>query len=239
VRVYAIVQTISRFAGVVLDPQDSSGGVRLDWADINALSEGRLPREAPVLYDLPIGSYRVPEGTQCVFGSLDPRLRIQGRQALFPDVGLGQVQDCRKLVRINVDGSEPVWTPCRHFASAVKHFLHHANGDEGAHVDVLARSLIEFELYGEAEAFCLRLAEQHDDDVYPYVMLCEVYRRSGRLEQCIETCRRGLDLDPRQRALYIAQAVAHAQLEDMTAARDVARRGLQAFPDEISLQRFL
>lgn len=237
-KVYGLLQGIQRFAGILLDP-DGPASVRLDWPEVNALSEGRLPAEAPVLCALPLAAYRPPEGAQCVFGPLPEAARAaQGRCVLFPEAGSPSPQDYRRLVRLDLGSEGAAWTPCRHLAAALRSFSQRGGG-EAAHLEALGRCLLEFELFGEAEAFCMRLLEGGEQKAYARALLAVAFRRTGRLAQCIETCQRGIRENPQEKSFYLNQALAHAQLEEMSAAREVAKEGLRLFPGEEALQRFL
>ncbi|HVE14400.1 MAG TPA: hypothetical protein VNI01_13455, partial [Elusimicrobiota bacterium] len=127
-KVYALLQGIPRFAGIVLDP-DGHGGARVDWAEVNALSEGRMPPEAPVRRGLPLSSYKPPPDTRCVWGPLPAGADGEGgRCVLFPQAGTPASQDYRRLVRLDLDDGGPAWTPCRHFIAALRGFWKKSGG---------------------------------------------------------------------------------------------------------------
>ncbi|MFH1723119.1 MAG: hypothetical protein ABII00_00710 [Elusimicrobiota bacterium] len=238
-QVYEVLQGIPCFAGVWLDPGAQSR-VRLDWAEVNALSERRLPADIPVLYTLPVDGYRLPEGTRCRIGHLDERVfGFQGRQVIFPEAGDLELQDFRKLVQVDLDEDETAWAPCRHFVAFLRRVV--AGGKAGArrHEHALVQSLIAFEMYGEAEAFCSRLAGEDGRASYALAQLSLIFRRSGRLESCIEVCRNGLREHPAEPMLYRNLVLSHAQMENLEEAREVARRGLRWFPDDATLIRFV
>ena len=153
-QVYSLLQGVTCFAGIYLNPE-GEGGVRVEWPEVNALSEGRIPAEIPVLRELPIDECVLPEGVQCRVGRLDRRVfGFDGKQVIFPSAGRLELQDFRSLVRLNLNDDDLAWAPCRHFAAVLRGALDAAHPPEPEREELLMSSLIQFEMYGEAEAAC-------------------------------------------------------------------------------------
>lgn len=237
-QLFGLLQSIPCFAGIYLHG-DEGGRVRIDWPEVQSLSEKRVPADAPVLYALPVESYTLPEGTKCLWGDLDGFAdRLSGKQVIFPQAEKPDLQDFRRLVRLNLEGEDPVWTPCRHFVSAARRFMEDRPEDAALHLDVLVRSLVRFEMFGEAEGVCRGLVDGRHA-AFAMTTLSQVLKRIGRLEDCIEVCREGLGRFPEERLFYVNQALAHAQMEDLELARNVAKKGAELFPADPALRRFL
>lgn len=235
----ALIEEIPCLAGAWLDGGPPAG-VRLERPELRALAEGRAPPEAPVLYSLPTDALRLPEGLRCLLGREARSVPgVPGRPVLFPEAGEPSPEDFRRLVQIDVDDpSGPAWTPCRHLAAALAALA----GGAGEEFDeALLRSLTAFEMYGEAEALCLRFADAPElgRRASAWATLAEVLLRVGRLDACIEACRRGAAEGRDRREFYLHQAQALAQKEELQAAREVARRGAERFPRDEAIRRFL
>jgi hypothetical protein len=206
---------------------------------MDALSAGRLPEEAPVLYELPVEGYRIPGGTECRREELDGELSLPGgRLLLFPEAGRPGRHEFRRLVRLRPDGAEPGWTPCRHFTAALRSFARRRE-DEPEHEAMLLAALSHFGMAGEAEAACRQAMAHRKQRPLAFSVLSKVLLRYGRLEECVDVCREGVAECPEERSLYLHRTLAHAQLEDLDAARGVACDALRRFPDCKELERFL
>lgn len=242
-RVFGLVESIDCFAGIRLDPGMDSG-VSILWSEANALSEGRVPPEAPFRFELPVPELRLPKSAKVAISPMDKELTgNEGQQAIFPDIGEPELEDLRALVALKIgpeheDGDEVAWAPCRHFALALKGWLENERSG-GQYGEALIRSLMGFEMYGEAEALCGWLGEQEGNEAFAWVFLTAIYGRTGRLESCAELCEKGMDKYKKERAFYLNQARAYAQLDDRDAAQKSARRGLAQFPGDAALARFL
>ncbi|MBI4424858.1 MAG: hypothetical protein HY554_14090, partial [Elusimicrobia bacterium] len=59
------------------------------------------------------------------------------------------------------------------------------------------------------------------------------------LDSCAKLCEKGIWKYGKERAFYLNQARAYAQLDDRVAAQESARRGLAQFPGDSALLRFL
>ncbi|MBI4348662.1 MAG: hypothetical protein HY553_17620 [Elusimicrobia bacterium] len=243
-RVYDLLESIDCFAGIRLDPC-GDGGVSVLWPEVNALSEGRVPPEAPFRFELPLEELHLPRDAKIALAPMDPQLTgNDGQQAFFPEVGEPEPEELRSLVALRVgpesaEQDDVAWAPCRHFALALKSWLESEKGKAGKYADALVRSLIAFEMYGEAEALCLWLSEQDGNEAFAWIFLSAVYGRTGRLDSCAKLCERGMHKYKKERAFYLNQARAYAQLDDRMAAQESARRGLAHFPGDAALLRFL
>lgn len=243
-RAYGLLESIDCFAGMRLDPGPDSG-VSVLWPEVNALSEGRVPPEAPFRFELPVPELHLPKSAKVAISPMDRELTgNKGQQAVFPEIGEPEPEELRALVALRIgpetdDEDEIAWTPCRHFALALKRWLEAERSGSGKYAEALIRSLIGFEMYGEAEALCGWLSEQDGNEAFAWVHLTAIYGRTGRLESCAKLCEKGMGKYRKERAFYLNQARAYAQLDDRLAARESARRGLAHFPGDAALSRFL
>ncbi len=238
-KVYSLLQTVDRFAGILLEPRGGPG-LAVGWPEVNALSEGRLPGEAPFLYDLPRAEFRLPSEAKVRVAEMDEELTgLGGRQALFSDVEC-RPEDFRSLVGLRLElgpgPAETVWTPCRHFAAALSGWTKRRPTADSMHF--LLRCLSAFEMYGDAEALCERLADQ-GEEVFAWLELSSIYQRTGRPDCCAQLCEKGISKYSKEKGFYLLQARAYAQLDDRAAAQQSARRGLKQFPGDAALLRFL
>ncbi len=235
--VYRLLAAIPRIAGVRLDPpgKEVAG---LEWGELQALAQGEIPEEGPHLYEFPDGPYRMPDGLRGRFGKLEAsRVGFDGRQVVFPDDAPLALEDFRRWVRLTLDDGEDAWTPCRHFAALLRRL---AERDRCPELEAeLISSLIEFEMYGDAEAVCARLVVEPGRAGFALGHLARVYRRSGRIEGCLRICEEGLQDFPEEAALYHNLVLGRAELEDLKGARKAARGGLEHFPDDEMLRRFV
>jgi len=166
---------------------------------------------------------------------------MTGSQVLFKDGGPIKSEDFRKLVclRLGEGRDDVAWTPCRHFTGVLRKWLKKDPSTWGILVDVLLRSEMAFEMYGEAEALCEWLQAQDTNEAYAWVFLSAIYGRTGRLQSCAELCEKGIWKYSKERAFYLNQARAFAQLDDRAGAQEAARRGLALFPEDQALGRFI
>ncbi|MBI5596548.1 MAG: tetratricopeptide repeat protein [Elusimicrobia bacterium] len=232
---FGAILEVPRFAGVKVDPSARSSA-RLERAEVALLAAGAVPSEAPVLHAL--GGVRVslPDGIPCRFGEADPSFGPPGRRALFPAAPGLTLQDFRSLVELDLSGTT-AWVPCRNFAAA----LASAPCEKGRRSEVdetLVEALIAFGMLGEAEALCARAAPEAGREGWAAGHLGRVLRRAGRLDECIAHCRASIPLYPDESRLHRSLTLALAELEDLEAARDAARAGLERFPEDTALKRF-
>ncbi|TBR17287.1 tetratricopeptide repeat protein [bacterium] len=226
---------VPRFGGVRLDPE-RGGAARLERHDVAVLADGMLPGEAPELHSLDAAPMRLPEGIPCRFGEADPSYGPSGRRAVFPTVPGLTLHDFRCLVELNL-GGQAAWVPCRNFASALRKALEAAEETEALE-EQLVEALVGFGMYGEAESLLLALLEGAGRRHWALGHLGRVLRRAGRLKDCVAHCEAALDEAPDESRLYRSLTLAHAELEELEAARDAARRGIRRFPDDATLRRF-
>lgn len=233
--VYALLAAIPRLAGVRLDPPGEDGP-GLEWDELHALAQGRVPPDGPRLYELPDGPYRMPDGLRGRFGHVAPeRVGFDGRQVVFPDEAPLALEDFRRWVRLTLDDGQQAWTPCRHFAALLRR---QADRDRDFSLEtVLLAALVEFEMYGDAEALCARLVVEPGRAGFALGELAGIYRRSGRLESALRVCREALCDHPGEASLHRNLALALAELEDLPGAREAARSGLARFPTDAVLRR--
>ena len=233
---FGAILEVPRFSGVKVDPNARSSA-RLERAEVSALAAGTIPPEAPALHSL--GGVRVslPDGIPCRFGEADPSFGPPGRRALFPAAPGLALQDFRSLVELDLSGTV-AWVPCRNFAAA----LASAPCEKGRRSEVdetLMEALVSFGMLGEAEALCERLGAEAERSAWAAGHLGRILRRSGRLNDCIAHCRACIPRYPDESRLHRALTLALAELEELEAARDAARAGLERFPDDAALKRFV
>lgn len=227
---------VPRFGGVRLDPE-RGGAARLERHDVSVLADGMLPSEAPALHSLDPQALVLPEGIPCRFGEADPSYGPSGRRAVFPTMPGLTLHDFRCLVELSL-GGQPAWVPCRNFASALRKALETAP-DSTTLEESLVDALVGFGMFGEAEALLVVLLEGTDRRHWALGHLGRVLRRAGRLKECVAHCEAALDEAPDESRLYRSLTLAHAELEDLDAAREAARRGISLFPDDTTLRRFI
>lgn len=227
---------VPRFGGVRLDPE-RGGAARLERRDVSVLADGLLPSEAPALHAIEGPTMRLPEGIPCRFGEADPSYGPSGRRAVFPTVPGLTLHDFRSLVELDL-GGQPAWVPCRNFAAALRKALE-AGGESAPLEEALVEALVAFGMYGEAEALLTVLLEGAGRRHWALGHLGRVLRRGGRLKDCVAHCEAALDEAPDESRLYRSLTLAHAELEDLEAAREAARRGVSRFPDDPTLRRFI
>lgn len=226
---------VPRFGGVRLDPE-KGGAARLERREVSVLADGLLPSEAPSLHTIEGPTMRLPEGIPCRFGEADPSYGPSGRRAVFPTVPGLTLHDFRSLVELDL-GGRPAWVPCRNFAAALRKALE--AGQESAPLEeALVEALVAFGMFGEAEALLTVLLEGVGRRHWALGHLGRVLRRGGRLKDCVVHCEAALDEAPDESRLYRSLTLAHAELEDLEAAREAARRGIGRFPEDSTLRRF-
>ena len=227
-QVFGLLCGIQRFAGLKFH-LDRDTFVEFSWAEVRELSQGRIPREAPVLHELPMDRLVIPAGARLSFGRLKP---WEGEATpvllTMPSAGKFRPEDIRRLVRLPLDEGRHAWTPCRHFVQ----ILHSQRlaGSQRA-LESLLTSLLAFEMYGEAEAFCEWLAARGRES-YAWVALSAVYGRAGRLEDCVELCRRAVLRYPAVRAFHINGLRALVALGRRNEAVFLIETALRLFPGD-------
>lgn len=234
-QVFGLLRGIPRFAGLRFY-LDAGTWVDFSWAEVCELSQGRVPVEAPVLYELPFDRLVIPAGARLSFGRLRPWLGEEAPLLLtMPGAGRFQPEDIRRLVRLPLGDGRHAWTPCRHFIQILHHLRQ--SGAERSLESIVA-SLLAFELYGEAEAFCEWLAAR-GRQAYAWMVLSAVYGRVGRLEECAELCARAIRRYPKERAFHVNGLRALAALGRRDEAVRLGEAALRLFPEEESVRTIL
>lgn len=234
-QVFGLLRGVSRFAGLKFC-LDRDTFVEFSWAEVRELSEGRIPAEAPALHELPLERLVIPAGARLSFGRLKP---WEGEAApvllTMPAAGKFRPEDIRRLMRLPLGAGRHAWTPCRHFVQ-ILHCLRVA-GAEHATESILT-SLLAFEMYGEAEAFCEWLAARGQES-YAWMALSAVYGRTGRLEDCVELCGRAVLRYPGERAFHINGLRALVALGRRDEAVRLIEQALRQFPGDAAFSAIL
>lgn len=68
-----------------------------------------------------------------------------------------------------------------------------------------------------------------------FLMLAELYRRSGQNARAVDILRRGLQTNPYAPEIPESLAALYVELEDYRSARDMVRHGLNLFPGDVAL----
>ena len=230
--VFRILRGVRYFAGVRLYLNEGTQ-VPVAWSLVRELSEGRLPSQEPERYEIPVSRLVIPEGTRIAYG----RIALgggegEGKLLCLPAAGHFNAEDMRKLVRLDLGSHGIAWMACRHFLQVLRYLHAEASARAAAdYVQDILRAFMGFEMYGEAEVLCEWLARRGDE---AFAWLCQavVYDRIGRYAECASLCRQGAAKYPKEKAFYINGARALAALKKMDEARDFAREGLKAFPED-------
>lgn len=234
-QVFGLLRGISRFAGLKFF-LDRDTYVEFSWAEVRELSEGRIPAEGPIHHELPLDRLVIPAGARLSFGRLKP---WEGEEApvllTMPSAGKFHPEDIRRLVRLPLGEGRHAWTPCRHFVQ-ILHSLRAAGADRA--LESLLASLLAFEMYGEAEAFCEWLAARGQES-YAWLALSAVYGRAGRLEDCVELCRRAARRYPAEKAFQLNGLRALVALGRRAEAVRQTEAALRLFPGDAAFSAIL
>ena len=235
--VFRILLGVRYFAGIRLY-LDQGAQVPVPWSLVRDLSAGRVPPDAPERYELPIARLTIPEGVRIAYG----RVALgggegEGKLLCLPVAGRFGAEDMRKLVRLDLGRHGGVWMVCRHFLQVLR-YLKSEGSAAGHGVEDILRSLVGFQMYGEAEALCEWLARK-GDEAFAWVCQAAVYVRTGRLAECAALCRKAAAKYPRERSFRINGARALAALGRSAEARKLAAEGLQALPEDAALLALL
>ena len=253
--VFRPVRGVRHFAGLrlTLGPDIQ---VPIPWSLVRVLAESRVPADAPELYDLPVRRLAIPEGVRIAYGRVDLGAGGQGKLLCLPAAGHFAAEDLRKLVKLDLGRHGVVWMVCRHFLQVLRyvHGINRASGrivpeggappsGEGGggaegYVEDILRSLIGFEMYGEAEALCEWLARK-GDEAFAWACQADIFGKMGRLRECADFCRKAAVKYPRERSLRVNGARAMAALGLSDEAREFAAAGLQVFPGDPVLAALL
>jgi tetratricopeptide (TPR) repeat protein len=232
-QVFALVRGVRRFAGLRLY-LDRESTVEISWPEARALSEGRLPAEAPARYDLPLDRLVIPAGARLSFGKLKPWEGEEKPVLLtMPDAGRFRPEDIRRLVRLPIGDGRHAWTPCRHFLQLLRRLKALGVDESGRFFERLLASQLAFEMYGEAEALCEWLAVR-GHEAYAWLGMTAIYGRTGRLEDCAALCRRAVTKYPGERSFHVNGLRALMALGRRDEAAQRAETAARLFPgDEV------
>lgn len=229
-QVFGLLRGVRRFAGIRLH-LDARVSTDLSWTEVFALSEGRLPDEAPELYELPVEKLTIPAGVRLSFGRLkgwpgedEPRLMF------MPEAGRIRAEDARRLVRLPL-GEGWAWTPCRHFLQILRRLRILGSDGSDRFPERMLAAQIEFRMYGEAEALCdWALARGREN--FAWLGLSVVYGRTKRYEECAQLCGLGAAKYPGERAFHangLRALIALGRREEAARRLDGA---LKIFPED-------
>lgn len=226
--VFGLMRSVKCFAGLKLFLSDDSQ-VLLPWPEVRALAEGHVPPDEPALYEQPVTRLTIPEGVRIAFGHVDAGTQGHDARLLcLPAAGHFRAEDTRRLVRLHLAKEGDVWMACRHFLQVLR-YVEGAQNDR--YLEDLLRSLVSFEMYGEAESLCEWLAHR-SNEAYAWVCLAAIYGKTGRLAECASLCRRGAVKYPAEKSFRLNGARALTQLGKSKEAAKFIEEALAAFPDE-------
>ena len=230
--VFTILRGINCFAGLSLH-LDADRAVALPWPEVKALSEGRIPGENFAIYPLPTESLSIPSGVKVVSGRLAAQ-GTQGKVLCVPEAGHFRADDLRKLVRLDFGESEPSWMACRHFLQVMRHLRPSRTDGAVCYFEDLLDCMIGFEMYGDGEALCEWLVDK-GQEALAWVYLAKIFAVTGRLEECVNLCRRAEARYPEERAFFINEGRALLGLGRAQEARRVLDDALTKFPNDVIL----
>ncbi|MBI4376204.1 MAG: tetratricopeptide repeat protein [Elusimicrobia bacterium] len=235
--IFSLMGGVKCFAGMRLY-LDEASSLDIPWSDVKTLSEGRLPADAPEVYELPVAKIVLPAGSKIAFGAVnvgpgDPK----GKLLCIPDAGHFRAEDIRKLVRLPLGARGTAWMACRHFLQVLRFIHDKGRGSQRYWEDVLC-SLIGFQMYGEAEALCEWLVKQ-GREIMGWMALAAVYAKTGRLAECAELCRDALSKCPKESSFAVSGAKALSKLGREKEAADLLERALKRAPRDLSLLQAL
>ena len=243
--VFRLLRGVRYFAGLRLTFEPDTQ-VPVPWTLVRSLCEGRVPDDAPELYELPVARFTIPEGVPIAYGRADLGGREgEGKLLCLPAAGHFAAEDLRKLVRLDLGRGGVVWMVCRHFLQVLR-YLQSSGGTcgtsdtagAGRYLRDILRSLIGFEMYGEAESLCDWLARK-GDEAFAWVCQTSILGKTGRLRECAEFCRKAAAKYPAElsfRVNGVRALVAQGQTEE---ARKFAVEALKDFPGDEALSALL
>lgn len=230
--VFGLMRSVRYFAGLKLILGDGLQ-VPLGWPEVKALADGRVPEDQPHLYELPVTRLTIPSGVRIAFGHVDAGPAGHDERLLcLPAAGHFHAEDTRRLVRLQLGAEGNVWMACRHFLQVLK-FVE-AGEDTGRYLEDMIRSLVGFEMYGEAEALCEWLAQRHNE-AYAWVCLAAIYGKTGRLAECVALCKKAAAKYPDEKSFRVNGARALAALGRRKEALKFIASGLERFPADPAL----
>jgi hypothetical protein len=250
--VFRLLRGVRYFAGLrlTLDPETQ---VPVPWTAVRSLGDGRVPSDGPELYDLPVSRLTIPEGVRIAYGRAELGAQEgEGKLLSLPEAGRFEDEDRRKLVKLDLGSHGMVWMVCRHFLQVLRYLQGLAAGPEGKpaassggeaaaprdYLQDILRSLIGFEMYGEAESLC-DWVERKGDEAFAWVCQAAILGKTGRLRECAEFCLKAAAKYPKERSFRVNGARALAALKETEAARVFAAEGLREFPEDEALAALL
>jgi len=108
----------------------------------------------------------------------------------------------------------------------------------GRYLPDILRSLIGFEMYGEAESLCDWLARK-GDEAFAWVCQAVILGKTGRLRECAEFCRKAAAKYPAELSFRVNGVRALAALGQAEEARKSAVEALKDFPGDEALTALL
>lgn len=223
--VFSLLRGVDCFAGLTLYLNDHCS-VSLPWSAVKALSDGRLPKDEPEIYELPFEKLSIPSGVRLAFGKV-----AAGKLLCLPQAGHFKADDARKLVKLELGEQGTALIACRHFLQVLKYIKNTQHGDATKYFEDILHSLVGFEMYGEAEALCEWLTH-HGSEAFAWVYLAGIYGKTGKLEDCAQLCRRGAAKYPEEKAFYVNETRALFGLGRIEQARQALTAALAKFPDD-------
>jgi len=246
--VFKLLRGVRYFAGLrlILDPATQ---VPVPWTAVRSLCAGRVPPDAPELYELPVSRLAIPEGVRIAYGQVALGAQEgEGKLLSLPEAGAFAAEDLRKLVKLDLGSHGVVWMVCRHFLQVLRYLQSLGKGPKEAlregeapprdYLQDILRSLIGFEMYGEAESLCDWVARK-GDEAFAWVCEAVILGKTGRLRECADLCRKAAAKYPEERSFRVNGARALAALKETAAARAFAAEGLGKFPDDEALAALL
>jgi len=244
--VFRLLRGVRYFAGLRLTLEAGSQ-VPVPWTLVRSLGDGRVPDDAPELYELPVARLAIPEGVPIAYGRADLGGREgEGRLLCLPSAGHFAAEDLRKLVRLDLGRNGVVWMVCRHFLQVLRYLQSLGGGrppaaEEGGtaiYLRDILRSLIGFEMYGEAESLCDWLARK-GDEAFAWSCQAAIFAKTGRLRECAEFCRKAAAKYPAELSFRVEGARALAAQGQAEEARKFAVAALKDFPGDDALSALL
>ncbi|MCX5795802.1 MAG: tetratricopeptide repeat protein [Elusimicrobia bacterium] len=235
--VFRLLRGVRYFAGLRLTLETDTQ-VPVPWTLVRSLCAGRVPDDAPELYELPVARLAIPEGVRIAYGRVDLGGREgEGKLLCLPAAGHFAAEDLRKLVRLDLGRNGVVWMVCRHFLQVLR-YVQSLGGGAGGHLQDILRSLIGFEMYGEAESLCDWLARK-GDETFAWVCQAAILGKTGRVRECAEFCRKAAAKYPAEVSFRVNGARALAASGQTEEARTMAAEGLKDFPGNGALAALL
>jgi hypothetical protein len=132
--VFRLLRGVRYFAGLRLTLEPGTQ-VPVPWSLVRSLCEGRVPEDAPELYELPVARLAIPEGVPIAYGRADlGASEGEGKLLCLPVAGHFAAEDMRKLVRLDLGRNGVVWMVCRHFLQVLRYLQSLGEGAGGKEI---------------------------------------------------------------------------------------------------------